>query len=182
MSCLRHCAGNTVYIERSVQALRDHGVEIPEEHLKHLSPLGWEHIGLTGEYRWHLEEATALREVFMSSHVLSEVEDVADSVAILRSGRLVAVEDITTLKQRAVHRMEICFDAPVPPSAFTGLPGVREVQVDGDVLQCVVEGRADALVKAAGRFTVLSLRSRESDLEETFLTYYADKEGDRYVA
>lgn len=54
---------NTVYIERSVEALRDHGIEIPEEYLKHLSPLGWEHIGLTGEYRWHLEEATALRDL-----------------------------------------------------------------------------------------------------------------------
>ncbi len=122
------------------------------------------------------------RTVFMSSHVLSEVDDVADSVAILRAGRLVAVENIRTLKNRAVHRIHIRFDAPVPSSAFARLPGVRDVRVEGDMLQCVVEGCADALVKAAGRFTVVSFRSRESDLEEIFLTYYAEGEGDRHAS
>jgi ABC-2 type transport system ATP-binding protein len=119
------------------------------------------------------------RTVFMSSHVLAEVEHVADRVGILRAGRLVAVEDIEVLRQRFVRRVEICFGAPVPAAAFQRLPGVRDVAVDGELLRCVVEGSADALVKAAAQFPVVSLLSHEPDLEEIFLTYYQSKEGDR---
>ncbi len=54
---------NTVYIERAVEVLRTAGFDVREEHLRHLSPLGWEHIGLTGEYRWQLKEATRLRNL-----------------------------------------------------------------------------------------------------------------------
>ena len=43
---------NTVYIERAVNALREQGQEIDTDHLQYLSPLGWEHINLTGDYLW----------------------------------------------------------------------------------------------------------------------------------
>src|SRR5215207_5317513 len=122
------------------------------------------------------------RTVFMSSHVLAEVEHVADRVGILRAGRLVAVEDIEVLRQRFVRRVEIRFGAPVPAAAFQRLPGVRDVAVDRELLRCVVEGSADALVKAAAQFPVVSLLSHEPDLEEIFLTYYRSKEGDRDAA
>jgi ABC-2 type transport system ATP-binding protein len=122
------------------------------------------------------------RTVFMSSHVLAEVEHVADRVGILRAGRLVAVEDIEVLRQRFVRRVEIRFGAPVPAAAFQRLPGVRDVAVDGELLRCAVEGSADALVKAAAQFPVVSLLSHEPDLEEVFLAYYQPKEGDRDAA
>jgi ABC-2 type transport system ATP-binding protein len=122
------------------------------------------------------------RTVFMSSHVLSEVQDVADRAAILRAGRLVAVEDVDTLRERTLHEVEIRFEEPVPPGAFEGLPDVRDVQVDGTLLRCVVEGRADALVKAAARYTVLTIRSAEPDLEAAFLAYYADERRPSHVA
>jgi hypothetical protein len=47
---------NTVYISRAVDALRAKGVDIPEEYLQHISPLGWEHITLTGDYVWNLNQ------------------------------------------------------------------------------------------------------------------------------
>jgi ABC-2 type transport system ATP-binding protein len=114
------------------------------------------------------------RTVFLSSHVLAEVEHVADRVAILRAGQLVATEAIQVLRQRAVRRVEIRFGVPVPAAAFQRLPGVRAVAVDDEVLRCVVEGTADALVKAAAQFPVLSLLSHEPDLEEVFLAYYTE--------
>jgi len=117
------------------------------------------------------------RTVFMSSHILAEVEDIADRVAILREGSLVAVEDIHSLKQRAVRRMEILFDGPVPPEEFSIIPGVRDVKVDGNTLSCTVEGPADALIKAAARFAVISVLSRAPDLEDAFLEYYSDERG-----
>jgi ABC-2 type transport system ATP-binding protein len=114
------------------------------------------------------------RTVFLSSHVLAEVEHVADRVAILRAGQLVATEAIQVLRQRAVRRVEVRFGVPVPAAAFQRLPGVRAVAVDDEVLRCVVEGTADALVKAAAQFPVLSLLSHEPDLEEVFLAYYTE--------
>ena len=43
---------NTVYLERAVAALRGHGIAVDDESLAHLSPIGWEHINLTGDYTW----------------------------------------------------------------------------------------------------------------------------------
>ncbi|MBP2702904.1 ABC transporter ATP-binding protein [Microbispora sp. RL4-1S] len=114
--------------------------------------------------------------VLMSSHVLAEVEHVADRVGIVRSGRMVAVEDVAALRERAVRRVELHFDAPVPREAFEGLPGIRDLTVEGASLRCTVDGRPDALIKAAARFTVVHMVSAEPDLEEIFLTYYSEEE------
>ncbi len=121
------------------------------------------------------------RTVFLSSHVLAEVEHVADRVGILRAGQLVATEAIQTLRERAVRRVELRFAVPVPAAAFRHLPGVRDVAVDGELLRCTVAGSADALVKAAAQFPVVSLLSHEPDLEELFLAYYTE-EGERRAA
>ncbi len=122
------------------------------------------------------EARAAGQTVFMSSHVMSEVQQTADRVGIIREGRLVTVERVETLRERAVRRVEIHFDAPVPADEFAALPGVSDLAVDGPLLRCRLDGRADALVKAAGRYTVLSLLSEEPDLEELFFTYYHDGE------
>jgi len=112
------------------------------------------------------------RTVFMSSHVMGEVQQTAHRVGIIREGRLVTVERVETLRERAVRKVEIHFDAPVPAAEFAALPGVSDLRVDGAVLRCRLAGRADALVKAAGRHTVVDLLSEEPDLEELFFDYY----------
>ncbi|MFC5818449.1 ABC transporter ATP-binding protein [Nonomuraea harbinensis] len=115
------------------------------------------------------------RTVLMSSHVLAEVEHVSDRVGIVRAGRLVAVENVSALREKAVRRVELHFDAPVPAEAFDGLPGVRDLRVAGASVRCTIDGRPDALIKTAARFTVVHLVSEEPDLEEIFLTYYSDE-------
>ncbi|WP_336210149.1 ABC transporter ATP-binding protein [Nonomuraea sp. LPB2021202275-12-8] len=122
------------------------------------------------------EVRAAGRTVLMSSHVLAEVEHVSDRVGIVRAGRLIAVEHVAALREKAMRRVELHFDAPVPPEAFQGLPGVRDLRVEGAALRCTIDGRPDALIKAAARFTVVHLVSAEPDLEEIFLTYYSDEE------
>ena len=112
--------------------------------------------------------------VFMSSHVLSEVQQSADRVGIVRDGRMVAVESVDDLRARAVRRVEVRFDSPVPVAAFTDLPGVLDPVMDDELLRCRLAGRADALVKALARHDVASLTVREPDLEELFLTYYRE--------
>ncbi|MCW2877434.1 MAG: transporter ATP-binding protein [Sphaerisporangium sp.] len=120
------------------------------------------------------EARTAGRTVLMSSHVLAEVEHVSDRVGIVRGGRLVAVEDVAALREKAVRRVEFHFDAPVPEEAFRGLPGVRDLKVEGTSVSCTIDGRPDALIKVAARFTVVHMVSAEPDLEEIFLTYYSE--------
>jgi ABC-2 type transport system ATP-binding protein len=114
------------------------------------------------------------KTVFLSSHVLSEIEHVADRVGIIRGGRLVVVEDISSLKAKAVRRVELHFAQPPPHAVFEDLPGVREVSFDGTTGHFVVDGSIDALVKAAARFEVLDVVSQAADLEEIFLAYYEE--------
>jgi ABC-2 type transport system ATP-binding protein len=127
------------------------------------------------QQRFHelvLETREAGQTVFLSSHDLPEVERVCDRVGIIRDGRLITVEDIGSLKTRAARVLEIHFTAPVPAGAFTGLPGVRDVEVHGDVMRCTVVGPMDGIVKAAARFDVVDLTSHEPTLEDIFLAFY----------
>jgi ABC-2 type transport system ATP-binding protein len=120
------------------------------------------------------EERARGLTVFLSSHVMPEVERVCDRVAIVRQGRLVAVEDIGRLKAHALRRLELHFDAPAPADAFAGLPSVREIHARGDELSLSVEGPVDAVIKQAARFTVVNIETKEPSLEDLFLTYFGD--------
>jgi len=118
------------------------------------------------------EAKTAGQTVFMSSHIMSEVERVADRVGIIRDGRLITVDTVAALRARAVRRVRITFANPVSASEFDTLANVTDLTVAGTVLQCRVEGSPDALITRAAQHTIVDLLSEEPDLEEVFLTYY----------
>ena len=120
------------------------------------------------------ETADSGRTVFLSSHVISEVEDVADRVGIIRDGVLVALEGVEELKARAIRRVEIRFADDVSWEPFQRLPGVEEVEVRGRTLRLVASGSMDQLVKTAARFEVETFTSDEADLAEVFMAYYRD--------
>jgi ABC-2 type transport system ATP-binding protein len=122
------------------------------------------------------EVRAAGQTVFMSSHVLSEVQQSADRVGIVREGRLVAVEAVESLRGRAVRYVEVRFDDAVPPEAFDGLPDVLDLALDGTLLRCRLTGRPDAFLKAVARFGVAGLTVAEPDLEEHFFEYYQAQE------
>ena len=119
-----------------------------------------------------LEARAAGHTVFLSSHVLPEVERVCDRVAIIRDGRLVAVERIADLRARAMRHLELEFCAELPSDAFSAVPGVRDLEIRGTVARCTVVGEMDPILKAANRFEIRQLTSSEPSLEEVFLAYY----------
>lgn len=118
------------------------------------------------------EAAARGQTVFLSSHLLDEVEDVCDRVGILRSGRLVEVATLDALRRKESTVYDVLLDGPAP--SLDGVPGVvAAVAVEGGV-RVTVAGPPTGLLAALAPLPVTSLRSRESDLEEVFLSYYAD--------
>ena len=121
------------------------------------------------------------RTVFLSSHILTEVEQTCNRVAIIREGELVRVGGVAELKDIKRHEVLITFADSVPVEDFNALPDVEsaEALADGHTLRLFVSGGLDSIVKAAARHPVVSLTSHEPSLEDIFLRYY---EGDGKAA
>jgi ABC-2 type transport system ATP-binding protein len=117
------------------------------------------------------------RTVFLSSHILSEVERTCDRVAIIREGRLVKVDRTEALRDLAHHQVELRFTdgAAVPADAFRALPGVSELTVEDHTLRMRVAGSITPVVRAAAAYDLLDFVSREPSLEETFLAQYGQE-------
>ncbi len=119
--------------------------------------------------------------VFLSSHVLSEVEKTCTRVGIIREGRLVRTGGVHELKDIKRYEITIAFAEVVPVETFKALEGVADVEMlnNGHAVRLAMQGAADAVIKAASRYHVVSLTSYEPSLEDVFLRYY---EGDGQVA
>src|SRR5262249_39605524 len=115
------------------------------------------------------------RTVFLSSHILSEVEKSCDRVAIIRDGRLVKVDTVEGLRDLAHHQVELRFAGEVPAAEFANLPGVSDVSSDDHPLRMRVSGAITPVVRAASRYELIDFVSREPSLEETFLAQYGSK-------
>jgi ABC-2 type transport system ATP-binding protein len=115
--------------------------------------------------------------VFLSSHVLSEVQHMADRVGLIREGRLDLVDSVENLRSAFTH-VEATFAERPPPDAFEGVPGVRQIERDGTVVRFAFEGEIDPLLKALASFHVKALDVREADLEDVFLARYRGEEPD----
>ncbi len=121
------------------------------------------------------------RTVFLSSHILTEVEQMCSRVAIIREGRLVRIGGVAELKDIKRHEVTITFASAAPAEAFKALDGVARVEAlpDGHTLRLDVSGGLDAVIKAAALYSVVTLTSHEPSLEDVFLRFY---EGDGLAA
>jgi ABC-2 type transport system ATP-binding protein len=110
--------------------------------------------------------------VFLSSHVLSEVQRVADRVAILRSGKIVALGTVDELRGRARQRVDVWFVDAAPAEELAALPGLEDQVVEGRRFAAVVSGPIQPLLEVLARHSVASMLIEEPDLEEAFLDLY----------
>ena len=116
--------------------------------------------------------------VFLSSHVLTEVEGVADTVAIIRAGRLATVTDVSDLKARTRRRVELILSEPVPEvlEMLGAVENVVEARAVDGAVEVVVEGSMAEMVSVAAPFGVERIVSNQVDLEGVFLEYYESEE------
>jgi ABC-2 type transport system ATP-binding protein len=126
--------------------------------------------------RMILEARNAGSTILLSSHILSEVEQMCNRVGIIREGHLVRAGGVAELKDIKHHEVTITFAGSVPAESFTALEGVEHVETlaDGHSLRLAVSGELDGVVKAAAQYAVVALTSREPSLEDIFLRYYQD--------
>lgn len=109
--------------------------------------------------------------IVLSSHVLSEVEHLADRVAIINEGTLLVVASVSTLKERALRSVDLHFDAPPPDDAFEYIDGVRDIARHGNMITCSVLGSEHQLLLAAVEHGVVTVTTREPSLDEVFFHY-----------
>lgn len=122
-------------------------------------------------YEFMAQESHRGRTIFMSSHVLSEVERVCDRVAIIREGKIVAVERIETLKAKMGQIVTVHLDEEFKAHDFR-IPGVSKIEVNGRTLSLHVTGNHDGVLKALSQYRITKFLAQEYSLEDLFLEYY----------
>jgi ABC-2 type transport system ATP-binding protein len=122
------------------------------------------------------EAAGRGQTVFLSSHILSEVEALCGRVAILRAGRLVDLGTLSEMRHLSARSVELRFDGPIPD--LTGVPGVTKITGDEQRLRLEVLGSMAPLLHALAGYEVVGIDSREPSLEELFVAHYGDTPAD----
>ena len=117
------------------------------------------------------------RTVFFSSHVLSEVERLCDRVAVIREGRIVAVDEIAALREKMVRRLVVTFAEPVAAGRLE-VPGAKVVSTEGERVTMEVTGGLDGLIKRLAQFEIVDMELDRPSLEQTFLEMYAGEESE----
>ena len=125
-------------------------------------------------YKMMAEVRAEGRTVFLSSHILPEVEHTCDRVAIIREGRLVKIDHVSTLKDIQQHDVEIAFPGPASVEWFKNVAGVTGVTQGANerTLQLSVQGDLAEIIRIAGQHGATNFETREPSLEEVFLHFY----------
>ena len=114
--------------------------------------------------------------IFMSSHIMSEIQKVCDRVGIIRGGQLIAERDIAQMAQEAAHTLDITFRTAPPLAALKRVRGVEVTTQDARHVTLRLRGELPPLLAVLAKEDVVQLDAHQLDLEELFMHYYADEE------
>src|SRR5438132_2675218 len=125
-----------------------------------------------------LEEQVRGKTIFMSSHIMSDVEKVCHRVAVIRQGELVTVEEVEKLREKAGQRETVEFGDTVTQEELARIPGVSMVSKNNNnsSYHFNISGNMDPLIKALSHHEVVRLQAEEAPLEEVFLKFYVEPE------
>jgi ABC-2 type transport system ATP-binding protein len=119
------------------------------------------------------EEKKAGKTVFMSSHILAEVETVCDKVAIIKEGELILNEHISTLQEMTGKVLEVEFRDLVSPPEFE-IEGISNIEVEGKKLIMTITGNMDDVIKRVADHKIVNMNLQTYSLENLFLKYYSN--------
>jgi len=125
-----------------------------------------------------LQEQARGKTIFMSSHIMSDVEKVCQRVAVIRQGEIVTIEEVEKLRQKAGQRVTVEFGDAVSADELARMPGVINVTRNNSAYHFNISGSMDALIKALSRHEVLRLQAEEAPLEEVFLKFYENPQAE----
>jgi ABC-2 type transport system ATP-binding protein len=120
------------------------------------------------------EVVAAGRTVFWSSHELDEVQRLADRVAIIKQGRLIATETVEHLRDSAPQTVHARFARPVAPALFAGIDGVSVSSCDGGAVQLEVTGAIGPVLRVIADHDPVDFTCQHAGLDELFLAYYRE--------
>lgn len=112
--------------------------------------------------------------IFFSSHTLSEVQKLCRRVGIIKEGRIIAVEDIESLRKKQLRIIQVEFSHPVGHDEID-CPGVIALEAEHNILNFMFSGEMDSLVKALAGKEIKDLIVEEPTLEEIFMHYYGEE-------
>jgi len=124
------------------------------------------------------EAAGEGRTVFLSSHELDEVQRLADRVAIVRAGRLVATDTVQGLRRGTPEKLDVRFSSTVDPAAFAALAGVTVTSCEQSHMTLEVTEEIGPVLTLIASHDPLELIARRATLDELFLEYYRGEPGD----
>lgn len=113
--------------------------------------------------------------ILFSSHILSEVQRLCDRVAIIKDGRIVTVEKISTLKENTYKKFKIETDTAMNKDLFN-IEGVNQLEQDGGTISFLFRGNINSIMKKIAEIEIVNLWVEEPDLEEIFMHYYEKEE------
>ena len=113
--------------------------------------------------------------VFLSSHIFSEIDKIAETVGFIKEGELIVEEELEVLKSNAIKTIEIEFKSTPPTTLFDNIENVQKIGSENNAIKLNVTGSLNSVIKEISKFEVLNIISEEPSLEDLFMNYYESK-------
>lgn len=110
--------------------------------------------------------------IFLSSHIFSEIDKVAERVGFVKEGKLIVEESLEVLKSNAMKSIVIYFKETIPLNLFDNIKNVNLIETNKNVVKLNIFGPIDEIIKVISKYEIIDLTTQDPTLEELFMNYY----------